>query len=475
MTAERHSLSDNPLPRQRSLLASLLQPKVAIPLLIVVVLLAAPFVYRESRVAGIPDIGPPFDLEADGFIEIAPKDNAVFDYRAATASLRELPGTDNDAYEAVQVKGWSEATDSLEAWVESNRAALVAWKGAAWKDEFLVHQPRELHIGSLLPEIQNLRSFARAAAVETARLESEGKFDEAWSLHESQFRASRHAGRHGCLIERLVGIAQHGVAVRGILRWANDPRITEEQLTTALEAVTTLHARTAPLSTALKAEYFSLMNTISQNDPASSLASGVTGGDARLMRVMMFLQHEPLLSRLILQQFWANMLEHIDKPVADRPPIFPGRFGFLFDDPATGRPVGPNRLPPEALEQLAQRSVLVSLLLPAIGQCLTAVDRESARQALLVAALAVQIHKRRTGIFPETIDAVVESGIVKETPVDPLSITRSPLRYRKDADSLTIWSVGDNRTDDGGDVREVPGRSGTPDIGYVIPTAGPSE
>ncbi|MCC7424996.1 MAG: hypothetical protein IT428_32390 [Planctomycetaceae bacterium] len=470
MTAERHSLSDNDAPRQRSLLATLLQPKVGIPLLIVVALFAAPFIYRETRVADIPDIGPPFDLEADGFIELEREDNAVFDYRTARVALRELPGTDNDAYDAVRSKGWSEATDSLKAWAESNRAALEAWKGATRKDEFLLHQPRDLNINSLLEEVQHLRSFARAAAVEAARLESEGKFDEAWSLHESVFRSSRHSGSHGCLVERLVGMALHAMAVQDILKWANDPRVTEEQLTTALEIVTELGARTAPLSTALKAEYFSLMNTISQYDPAPTV-SGLSGGDASLMRVTMFLQHEPLLSRLILQQIWANLLEHIDKPVADRPPILQGQFGILFDDPATGRPIEPNHLPPEALERFAQRSVLVNLLLPAISQCVIAADRERARQATLIAALAAQVYRRRTGQFPERFEAVVESGILKAVPVDPFSKAREPLHYRRDKEGVTIWSVGDDGADNGGDVREMTGRSRTPDIGYVIPMA----
>lgn len=471
MTAERHSLSDNDAPRQRSLLATLLQPKVGIPLLIVVALFAAPFIYRETRVADIPDIGPPFDLEADGFIELEREENAVFDYRAATPLLRELSGTDNDAFEAVRTKGWSEATDSLKVWAESNRAALDAWTPATRKKDFLVHQPRDLNIGSLLPEIQTLRSFARAATAEAARLESEGKFDEAWALHESIFRASRHSGSHGCLIERLVGIALHGIAVQGIIRWANEPGITEDQLMSALEGLSKLDARTPPLSRAMKAEYFSLMNTIGQNDPSAFVGTSLTGGDASLMRVIMFLQHEPLLSRLILQQFWANMLEHIDKPLADRPPLVPGRFGMLFEDPPGGLPAGSKRVPADALEALARRSILVTLMLPAIGQSLIAADRERARQATLIAALAAQVYRRRTGQFPERFEAVVESGILKAVPVDPFSKAREPLQYRGDKEGVTIWSVGDDGADNGGDVREMTGRSRTPDIGYVIPAA----
>jgi hypothetical protein len=473
MASDRDSRDEGYAPPRRSLLALFLQPKVGIPLLIFTAILVAPFIYRESRVSGIPDLGPPFDLEADGTIELAREDNALFDYRAAGTFVRDLPGAENDAYDAVRTKGWSEATDGLKAWVDSNRAALDLWKPATRKTDLLVHQPRELNIHALLPETQSLRVFARVATIEAVRLESEGKFDEAWELHESTLRSSRHSGRHGCLIERLVGMALHSMAVQGIIRWSNDPRVTEQQLATALQAVTEIDAGTAPLSVALKAEYFSLLNTIDLSDPAGAVASGITGGDARLMRLAMFLQNEPLLGRLVLQQIWVNVLEHIDKPLADRPPVQPGRFGVLFEDPAGGYPAESNRLPAATIESLAARSVLVALMVPAITQTAIGVDRERARQAVMIAALAAQIHRRRTGDFPATLKDVVESGVLKTIPVDPFSMSRDPVRYRKDAESLTIWSVGENGTDEGGDVSEVPGRRTTPDVGYVIPTTVP--
>ena len=55
-------------------------------------------------------------------------------------------------------------------------------------------------------------------------------------------------------------------------------------------------------------------------------------------------------------------------------------------------------------------------------------------------------------------------------PIDPRSPTGEPIRYRKDAEALVVWGVGDNGSDDGGDVVEKPGhRPG--DVGSVVPTA----
>ncbi|MCH7688306.1 MAG: hypothetical protein IH899_16765, partial [Planctomycetes bacterium] len=68
----------------------LLSPKVAIPLMILLALLTAPFMYRMHRINMLPDIGDPFDVEAFGTVEITDEENAFVEYRAASKLLREM-------------------------------------------------------------------------------------------------------------------------------------------------------------------------------------------------------------------------------------------------------------------------------------------------------------------------------------------------------------------------------------------------
>ena len=113
MSASAPSAPESDPPRRRSVPALFLQPKVGIPLAVLAILFCAPFAWRQSRVAGIPDIGPPFDLEKDGTVSLAEADNAIVEYRLAGGLVRDLSGTDQSAYDTVREKGWSEATDSL--------------------------------------------------------------------------------------------------------------------------------------------------------------------------------------------------------------------------------------------------------------------------------------------------------------------------------------------------------------------------
>ena len=64
------------------LLLFLLSPKVAIPLMILLGLLAAPFMYRMQRINKLPDIGDPFGVEAFGTGEITDEENAFVESEA---------------------------------------------------------------------------------------------------------------------------------------------------------------------------------------------------------------------------------------------------------------------------------------------------------------------------------------------------------------------------------------------------------
>lgn len=467
MASDRDSRTDGDAPPRRSPFAFVLQPKLAIPLLIVCLLLAAPFVYRQSRVAGIPDIGHPFDFEEFGTITVAAGDNALGDYRAAMALVGGLSGTEQVSYEAVRKWGWSEATDGLKAWSDRNRPALQPWKLAASRPEMVIYQPKEMNFRMLLPESQAFRDFARAAVMEAARLESEGKLDEAWEVLHALYRSSRHSGQHGCFIERLIGIAVHAMAAEGIDVWARHPDLTEAQLTRAFNAVREDFEWTAAPSTALKVEYCALVNSLDDPDLASLVGTSTTSSQAALFRVLKFVQNEPLASRLTFQQLWANLLEHIDRPRSERPAPHGGGSHGIFEDPP-GSPADPRRLKSAALAEAVQKSLLAKMLTPAIDHMIVAFDRERARQDTLVVLLAVQISRRKTGDYPADLKAVVDAGIFKEVPVDIFGKTGDVIRYRKDAEAVIVWSVGDNGIDDGGNFAASPGRGGLMDIGFLV-------
>lgn len=77
----------------------------------------------------------------------------------------------------------------------------------------------------------------------------------------------------------------------------------------------------------------------------------------------------------------------------------------------------------------------------------------------VITILALHRYRLRTGQFPDSLEKLVETGYLKELPPDPYSHT--PLVYRRTPDGFTLYSIGRNKMDDGG---EVPGIPTTPAI-----------
>jgi len=97
----------------------------------------------------------------------------------------------------------------------------------------------------------------------------------------------------------------------------------------------------------------------------------------------------------------------------------------------------------------------VLLLMPAIEQTAMAGIRAETRQKCLVAAIAVQRFRLQHGREPESLSEVESlippaEGSGEGPLVDPMD--GQPLRYKRTENRILIYGVGDNATDDGGDL-----------------------
>ena len=91
---------------------------------------------------------------------------------------------------------------------------------------------------------------------------------------------------------------------------------------------------------------------------------------------------------------------------------------------------------------------LLTELAPAFGQARVAETRAAARERLTRIGFALRIHQREQGDYPATLEELTPDPL-HEIPLDPF--TDAPLVYhRTDDGGFRLYSVGDNRTDDGG-------------------------
>jgi hypothetical protein len=117
-----------------------------------------------------------------------------------------------------------------------------------------------------------------------------------------------------------------------------------------------------------------------------------------------------------------------------------------------------SRLPPERqvlaeaaldaeLRNLSQTAMLTRMLMPAVGNVAESCRRKHAQVRCLILALAAERFRRAHGRWPATA-AEVTPELLPAVPVDPFD--GQPLRLRRLADGIVVYSVGLDGTDHGG-------------------------
>ncbi len=93
--------------------------------------------------------------------------------------------------------------------------------------------------------------------------------------------------------------------------------------------------------------------------------------------------------------------------------------------------------------------------------------RAQASLRTAVAALAIERHRQAHGGLPESLDQLVPDYL-DAVPTDPF--TGDPMKYVKSADGYTVYSVGDDLTDDGGTRYDAAGEAYEPgtDITFTV-------
>ena len=448
----------------------LLRFRVVVPAIVVLTLLMSPFAYRSYYLSGVPEIDPPFDVETFGTVNIPANENAYHDYKLAVSKLVDFKSAGSNDLDVALAGEWADATPDVRLWLEDNQEALALWKVGTEKPDYQNEtQPKDYDIASLLPVAQEVRSFARLAVLQGKRLEAEGKFEEAWAWNRALFRSSRHLGQHGCLIEHLVGIAIHAIAVKSILDWATHPEVTSSQLQTAIDNVTDDFELTAPNSTALKIEHITVKNTLDKYADLSNAFSfshtTPTTAEQILIKLHFYCKVEPQLSLLLNRHLTQNLLMQVDEPRHLRKMAALSSFA-LFDNSSVVTPAG-KTLTAAELEEAILRSSYFKDLMPSYSAVFVASDRCQTKQNILVVVLAAEKYKRVHSQFPPDAAALIKESTLQDMPLDALQTTKSTIQYRNSNSCVTVYSLGEDGIDDRGcSAQLVPTLPG--DYGYVL-------
>lgn len=428
-------------------------------ILIVVLIICSPFLYRASRLWKLPDIGEPFDVQK--FVSYSPTDeeNAFTYYRRAGGEITLAPRiplsnptpADKGVTDAVwstfeEIENSSEPAvphqQEWEKWINENKEALLDWQAGTTRIESLHIPPAEMEIGTQLETTHKLHQMRQLVIVKAKLLADAGKLDEAWDWYRALFRCSRHLGHHHSgVVDRIVGSLLYNTACKGVLyHWANNDQVTDKQLSLAISELIEINAMTTPIVEQLKAEYVMCINTLAAGDWAKKLIRpgvGSAGEDNDFFNsIAYWLANEPNVSRRLLNIHISQFLDGLDQS--------------YNQNSATS--YQPDYLSVREIEPLAKASILGQEFPGMFDNLHRAHTADKAHQAVLIAMLSAYRFKLANGYFPQSIDEL-KSAYTEISFVDPNGRTENKmLGYRINKKHLLIWSVGPNGTNENGNI-----------------------
>jgi hypothetical protein len=401
-------------------------------------------------------------------------------YKQAYLQLPRMPEEITKQFPAIKPEdaNWAIAT----AYIDQCRASLDLIRAAAAKPElgamlsdgsdiemyeksfWLAGQPKPTEppqpasanprvISILLPHLGQMRSYARHLKLDLDFSAKTGDSKRALDDLQAMHRMSRQLMGRGVLISELVAIAISSFADQSIreLLTTNPSLLTDAQLASLAHVIS---APPTPIRVSFDVERYFMDDVLQRcftddgNGDGHLTAAGVremmamSGSD----RVEM---NEPLIqkaatpvyclisaSRRELHDVYYGLIDRAQSQAALHP----------WERPESDPTIDyVNRIESNAIQRA--RHLFVSMLIPAFNKAVHSADQcEQTRGATLV-AIALELHRRRTGSFPATLRDI-PTTILPAIPPDIFD--GRPLRYVVENGQPVVYSIGTDRIDDGG-------------------------
>jgi hypothetical protein len=332
---------------------------------------------------------------------------------------------------------------AIRSYLADNAEAIELLRKAAALDDCKFDLDFTKGIAMELPHLAKGRQAARLLALEVVERTESGKADGAAESLATCLRGGLALRREPILISALVRIACDGIAVGQVERWASRCRPS----TAALERVEAALAAAADPRLVERAMVGERCFGIHAYE-TFVLKPGQPGlGDLGVAA-------PPVVGLMPQAYFKTDMLYYL---------------GIMNEHVAAARKPGPEGF--EAGERVGAKldknipaCFFVSrMILPAIGRVSAEGRKHEARLTTARVALAALRYRNKHGRLPEKLDALAPD-FLPALPPDPFD--GKPLRYRKDGAGFVVYSVGDNRQDDGG--LTVKPNAQPPDIGLRV-------
>ena len=372
--------------------------------------------------------------------------------------------------------GYEKATDQQRKrvirWLENNEEIFDLLAAGAQKPYYWITYKEDGDFAALMenimPQLSTPRSLAQALRWRTGLAIAEGRGNDALDDVKTCYRLGQHMTGDKILIEQLVGIAIEALATYSLRETLSQCQIDSTTLSSfqrEFEMMTAEHQYVP----SLKAERLLFYDGIQRyfiDDPL--------GGHLYLKGLDGLITGQPSLIKSLEQRGIAALphilFTHPDKEQTRQ------TYDEFYDFWKKNAAKTPSQLRAEDIdfaeetEKIVKGNLLLEISTEALIQVSEIGHRLNTGVQSALAIVAIVRYKSDKGIYPESLNDLVDAGYLKELPIDPYS--DKPFVYKRIKDNFILYSYGYDLDDDGGQYsRWGKGREGGDQVFWPLETA----
>jgi len=352
-----------------------------------------------------------------------------------------------------------EEQQKIGKWVKLNEAAWQEFVAASSKS----YCYREYQYGPnttdeakwlfnvLMPHLAEIKGLARLGRWQAQIQIDANQPRQALEDCLSIARAGSHWQGKGTLIEQLVGLAISNLACEEMLNIAGTKDLSPIDLKHLQQQLSQIYPQSFPLMN-MEGERLLFMDAVQHLFTESG-----PGGGHLVPHKLVYLgditgsADEVRINMVRLPFYTAAAMVHAgrDETIAKGNEIYDYQGKRAKMTPYQRHISDPNGFNDMISALSKYRYFLIHIIMPAVDRASEIAYRGKASYQATITILAIRRWRLEKNEYPAKLDELVAAGYLKELPADPFS--DKTLVYKKTGDDFTLYSVGFNFKDDGGE------------------------
>jgi hypothetical protein len=406
----------------------LLRKRFAIPLVAAGILTAGALSGTLYMFSSPPKMEIPIDLRGKYISNfIYEKDNAFHDYNIALRFLEKIEDKElQKEFDSLLNNESTKVSDDLRMYIKKNKPAIDMIKVGITKNNYT--SPEMNSFNELLPNLSGYRALAKTMIADAKIKEIDGDIKGAYDEYFNIIKFAQDSSKGGTLVEGLVGVAMESLALKSMR--LSLKKLDSRTLETVIAKLKESEDNFTPLSETLKKENRIMMNTVRYIMKTGNTDFMREGNpdilDGRLaynlkcnaLRVYSFVNKSRINRNL--EDYTRESIKFVESPLKENE-------SKEFD------------------EMYTKKDLITRMLLPAVSSVKNVYERFKSNVRGTRLRAAVELYQRQCDKMPDSLQDLVNTGIIEQVPVDPFS--NQEFKYLPGENK--IYSIGPDFKDDG--------------------------